>query len=121
MQSEYNWTDDVVLDLPVCRLRQIIANIEARKKATRQHHTTITEWQTRTLAQFIAATIPVEKGKKNPVADAAAKLSLRIEDETGNSDDDTPMEKYLEEGSQTADNGTGSFERLTAGFGGAPS
>jgi hypothetical protein len=28
-------------------------------------------WQTRTLASFIAATVPVEQGKGNPLMDAA--------------------------------------------------
>jgi len=117
VQSEYGWDDERVLDLPVCRLRQIIANVESRRKSLRLYNNTITEWQTRTLAQFIAATVP-EGGKA--LQKEAAKIRLRVEDEKGSADDDTPMEKYIEEGSQVADNAVGSYERLMQGFGGIP-
>ena len=96
-----------------------MANIEARQKVQRLYRNTITEWQTRTLAQFIAATIDTG-GKKNPVAEEALKIRLRMEDEAGKSDDDTPIEQIIEEGSKTASNSTGSYERLMAGFGGLP-
>lgn len=106
--------------MPVCTLRQKIANIEQRLKAERLSRNTITEWQTRTLAQFIAATVPVEKGKRNPLADEAAKISLRVEDKQGKADDDRSIEEVIEKGSQTASNKNlpGSYERLMAGFGG---
>lgn len=112
MQAEYGWDNEYVLELPVCRLRQILANIENRQKALRLHNTTIAEWQTKTLAQFIAASV----GSKDLQKDAA-KLRLRMEDDEGNSDD-TPMEKFIEEGSQVAKNAPGSYEYLRRGFGG---
>lgn len=107
--------------MPICLLRQKIANIELRLKEQRLYRQTIAEWQTRTLAQFIAATIPMtKKGQKNPLADEAAKVSLNMEDDKGKSDKDVPMETYIEKGSQVAQNVPGSFERLVAGFGGLP-
>lgn len=118
VQSEYGWLDETVLDLAICRLRQIVAVVEERKKYERLHLQTIAEWQTRTTVQFIAATVPVEKGKKNPLADAADKVRLRLEDEKGESPSDVPIEEFIEKGSQVAENAPGSFERLMGGFGG---
>lgn len=105
------------MDLPVCRLRQIVANIDDRKKSERLYASTIAEWQTRTLAQFIAATVPLEKGQKNPLADEAAKIRLRLENDKGKADNDVPIEEIIEKGSQVAQNQPGSFERLMGGFG----
>lgn len=36
----------------------------------------LVEWETRTLAQFIAATVPVGKGKTNKLAKQAQKVAL---------------------------------------------
>lgn len=105
--------------MAVCRLRQAVANIEARRKGERQYRNIIAEWQTRTIAQFIAATVPVEKGKRNTLAEEAEKIRLRLEDEKGTSESDAPPEVFVEEGSQVAKNAAGSYERLMAGFGGA--
>lgn len=58
-------------------------------------------WQTRTLASFIAATVPVEQGKRNPLLEAAAEISL------GPTAEKEPQEPT---------NKPGSYERLTAGF-----
>lgn len=105
-----------MLDLPVCRLRQIVAVIGERQKHERLYNQTISEWQTRTTVQFIAATVPVDKGKKNPLADAADKVRLRMEDEKGQSPSDVPMEEFIEKGSPVAENQAGSFEALMGGF-----
>lgn len=120
MQSQYGWDDEQILDMAICRLRQVVANIEARLKASRLREQTIAEWQTKTLAQFIAATVATDKGKKNPLAEEAAKIRLRLEGDDGKADSDVPMEKYIEEGSQVAENVEGSYERLMQGFGGFP-
>ncbi len=106
--------------MPICTLRQKIAVIEDRRKQERLYTKTIAEWQTRTLAQFIAATVPMEKGKPNKLAEAAEKIRLRLEDDDGQADDDTPLEVFIEEGSKVAENSAGSYERLMGGFGGRP-
>lgn len=118
IQSEYGLVHDDVLEMPVCTLRQKIANIEDRLKYDRLHTQTIAEWQTRTIAQFIAASVPLEKGQKNPLIPAADKIRLRMEDESGESPSDVPPEVFIEKGSQVAENAPGSFERLMGGFGG---
>lgn len=106
-----------MLDLPVCRLRQIVAVIQERQKFERLHLQTIAEWQTRTTVQFIAATVPIDKGKRNPLADAADKVRLRLEeDDKPESPSDVPIEEFIEHGSPFAQNAPGSFERLMKGF-----
>jgi hypothetical protein len=121
VQAQYGWTDEQVLDIPICRLRQIAATVEARLKSERLYHQTITEWQTRTLAQFIAATVQMEKkGQKNPLMAEASKIRLRLEgdDDESLSGDDVPPEVYIEQGSQVAQNDNGSYERLRSAFAG---
>lgn len=39
------------------------------------------EWQTKTLASFVAATVPTEKGKKNELLKEASKISLKMQGE----------------------------------------
>lgn len=109
------------METPVCLLRQQVATIESRRKSERLLQQTIAEWQTRTLAQFIALTVPMEKkGQKNPLLEEANKIRLRLdgEDEEEESKKDVPMEVFIEEGSQVAQNKNGSFEALTRAFGG---
>lgn len=118
MQSEYGWRDEEVMETAVCRLRQIVANIESRQKGERQYQQTITEWQTKTLAAFIAASVPMEKkGQKNPLLDEAMRISLTFEGDEALVKD-VPPEVYVEQGSQVAQNKNGSYERLKAVFGG---
>lgn len=46
----------MVLDLSIARLRQIVANIKQRKREELDQRAFFVEWQTKTLAGFIAAT-----------------------------------------------------------------
>lgn len=114
------------MDTPVCRLRQITRVIDNRLKAHRKHHHALVEWQTKTTVEFIAATVPVEKGQKNPLAKAASEVKLSFDGEDENpaphvvskGKDDRSIEEIIEQGSLTAldKNSVGSFERLMHGF-----
>ena len=115
--SEYGWKRDYILDTPICTIRQTIANISARQKATRTYDRKIAEWQTRTISQFVAATVPADSGGKQ-LAVQASKIHLRMEDGKGVADDDRSIEQVIEEGSVQAENRNGSYERLMSGFGG---
>lgn len=75
ISSEYGWSDDQILDLTLARLRQITTAIQQRRYLEHRQERLIASWQTRTLAQFVALTIPVE-GKNNPLLDAAATLDI---------------------------------------------
>lgn len=118
------------MDTPVCRLRQITRVIDKRLKANRKHQHTLVEWQTKTTVQFIAATVPVEQGKKNPLAKSADEVRLSFEGEDATpvsmggsgGKDERSIEEIMEQGSLVAAdrNKVGSFERLTRGFGGLP-
>lgn len=95
----------------------MLGGIELRMKAQREYDKTIAEWQTRTLAQFIAATVRVKKGTRNPLADAADKVALTFDSESSGADQQS-MEDWIEHGSAVAAerNRPGSFERLTRGL-----
>lgn len=115
--SEYGWRREEILDTPVCTIRQHLANISARLKAVRIHDHKIAEWQTRTISQFVAATVPADSGGKQ-LAAQASKIHLRMENDKGVADDDRSIEQIIEEGSVLAENRAGSYERLASGFGG---
>lgn len=123
ISSEYNWTDETILDLPVCRARQIAAVIEQRQRAVFQQQANLTEWSTRVLAEFIAATVPVSKGKSSDLLKSAQKLRLTfVGDDSSREDSGPPAvgpEVFVEEGSQIATerNRAGSFEALMHGMG----
>ena len=76
------------------------------------------EWQTKALAKFIAGTVPIDKGKKNPLSEAADQLRLSFHGDAEDDSDDVPMEQYIEHGSAKAENPAGSFEALMKGFSG---
>lgn len=68
-------------------------------------------WQTRTVCQFIAATIRTDKGKQNPAMEAAGKIVL----------DDLEKQELeamqsRSEPAKPAENAIGSYEKLMAGF-----
>lgn len=96
-----------------------------RKRDEFRQRAVVVEWQTRTLAAFIAATVPVEKGKKNPLASEAAKIRIPMlgDDSEADTEDeveaDTSPENFdfIESGSKVAEsrNSAGSFERLRSG------
>jgi hypothetical protein len=115
------------MDTPVCRLRQIARVIDVRHKAARKYQQAIVEWQTKTTVHFIAATVPSEKGQKNPLIEAAKEVALSFEgDEAVDSaprlpvKDERSIEEVIEQGSLVAAdrNKVGSFEKLMRGFGG---
>lgn len=99
-----------------------MAVVEERKRQERRYSEQIAEWQTRTLAQFIAATVPGDgKSKKNPLAEEAAKIRLDwgsgSKSESGGSSEDD-LADIIENGSKVAmeRNQRGSYERLMRGF-----
>ncbi len=112
--------DEVVLELPIARLRQIVANIEDRVSAERKLQATFFEWQTKTLASFIAATVPTEKGKPNGLLKEAEKISLNLDGEAETLEKQVINDPsvFVEQGSQSVSNRVGSYERLMGGFGG---
>lgn len=64
-------------------------------------------WQTRVLAVYIAATVPVEKaGDVNPLLESAKKIGVKDDDENETVADRSPKE-----------NSNGSFERFMTSFG----
>lgn len=65
-------------------------------------------WQTRTVCQFIAATVRVDKGKQNPLMEAANKIVLDTQEST--------ELEALSSKPQVKENPVGSYERLMSGF-----
>lgn len=122
IEAEYHWTDEVVMDLTVRRVVQILASIRERHRVLRLERHAVTEWQTKVLAGFIANTVPIPKGKKNPLVAEVSKIKLVSDDDraefaSGPKPEADP-EVFVEEGSQVAAdrNRAGSWERLHRGF-----
>lgn len=64
------------MELPVKRLRQIVAAINRRRYLRRREEINLISWQTRNLASFVAAGYMTEKGKGNPALDTASTLAF---------------------------------------------
>lgn len=73
---EYKWSDDVILDLPLCRIRQIMANIHLRKKEDFKIQASVAEWQTKVLASFIVSSGMADEDGRTQLHDAIRELSL---------------------------------------------
>lgn len=113
VSKEYGWTDDVIMDLTVSRLRQILAAIERRSYLEQRRQTSLISWQTRQLATFIAAGYMTDGKKGNPAIKAAQSLAF-----------DDIEAAQLEEAEiratqqpRVTENKAGSFERFMGSMG----
>jgi len=122
ISAEYHWTDEHILDLTLRRVVQILAAIKERHRVIRLERHAVIEWQTKTLASFIANTVPVAKGKTNKLVAEVRNIKLVNEDDrekfSNKPAPDADPEVFVEEGSQVAvdRNKPGSWERLHRGF-----
>jgi len=117
ISSEYGWTDEQISEISVARARQILATIELRIKASFAQRASLTEWSTKRIVEFIAATVPTQQGKTNKLLDYAQKVSLGLfKEDSQKEEEEVPPEVFIEKGSQKAENSPGSFEGLIRGL-----
>lgn len=108
-----------MLGLSIARVLQITEAIGSRRKQEFLAAARISEWQTRTLAQFVAAA--AGKGAEG-LQKQAAKVSMDLDGDSSKVDtaDGAPRADdpavYVEQGSQTAQNPESSLAGLTRGF-----
>lgn len=93
-----------MLDLSIARLRQILANISQRKRNELEQKAFFIEWQTKTLAGFVAATVGKEgKGLQKEASKInLLKLLRDAFSEDGSTDLDSMREADTEPGSTEA-------------------
>jgi hypothetical protein len=108
--------------MPVCTLRQTLASIEARLKDEWLRQERIEEWHVKTLAQAIVSTSMADPKSKKQMLAEVAKLKIGMSEALGEEQSEAkkevPLEVFIEQGSQVADNGAGSYEQLRQMFGG---
>lgn len=75
VSQQYGWRDEDILDLPLCRLRQIADTIQRRLELDRHERLKVAEWQTRSLASFVASTAGAW-GDASELVRAAQELSI---------------------------------------------
>jgi hypothetical protein len=86
----------------------------------------LVEWQTKRIVEFVAATVPTDKGKGNPLLEQAQKVGLHLDGEDDSSEENAvqqqtkeiPPEVFIEQGAPGAaeKNRPGSFEALMQGL-----
>lgn len=74
-QTEYGWSDEVVLNLTLRRAVQIKESIEQRRELLKWEQYKLLEWQTQILATMTANTVEDNKARKQLV-DYASSISL---------------------------------------------
>lgn len=79
MASEYGWTDDVIGDLTIKRLRQCVAAISERQWYDQERQFKLAAWQTRYICTFIASTVPSSEAGAHPLWDAAQEIGREWE------------------------------------------
>lgn len=89
-------------------MQQIVAVIGQRKYLEQKTQRRLISWQTRILAQFIAATIEVEEGKENSALAAAGKIVL----DDLEAEEMQAMEKMTEVRKPVLENEPGSYEKF---------
>ena len=91
------------------RFRQTVAVITERKRLEAKASKRQTLSVTRTICTFIAATVPVEEGKPNPLIELAQKIGSEEEEEGEENDGGNDSSNQAK---------PGSYERLMELFGG---
>lgn len=76
LASEYGWTDQVIGELPLTRLRQITSAIQLRKFQESRIENGRTAWMARNITSFIAMGYMMEKGQENTALAAAQRLTM---------------------------------------------
>lgn len=74
--SEYGWSDKKIGNLPVARLRQIVANIQVRNYVRQRQERLDKSWMTRNITAYIAMGYWLAKDAENKPLAAAQELSL---------------------------------------------
>jgi hypothetical protein len=95
-----------VLDLPVARLRQVVAAILDRRRERLRFDLRVVEWQTRRLAEVIASTVPAKPGTRHPLQGLIDQIRILPEEDDG-----------VGEESEGREPSRGSAERFAALFG----
>lgn len=104
VSSEYGWTDEQIGELALGRFRQTVAAIQLRRWRDQRDEASRVSWQTRTLAQYIAAGYMIQKGAPNTALDNAQFL--------GYDDVERAMVEAPGSSKTPRENKAGSFERL---------
>lgn len=76
LSAEYGWTDADILDLPLRRIRQAVAAIQARRWALDLAHRRLETAKLRTLASYIACGYDIAEGFENKMLMWAPGLAL---------------------------------------------
>lgn len=106
--AEYGWTDEQMADLPIIRLRQIVAAIRTRRYQRAREENSRFAWLARQITSYVAAGWEIAEGQENKGLTQAATLGY----------DDIEVE-LLKEAQKRADDvpvhaepPVGSFERI---------
>lgn len=114
------------MELPVCRVRQIVATVTERRTSLLARDRVHLEWQTKALCSFIAQTVQSTRGARSLLREVERLTlfpSVKPAQERPVVSADGPEVVRAgvapDPGSQAAAARPGSYERLTAGFGGS--
>ena len=101
ISAEYGWSDNALLDLSLSRIRQITIAIMQRHAAEHFRQRRLLNWQTQTLATYVAGAAMTD-GESNPLLEEACKIDI-----------DGLVEQAKE---LPKENAPGSYEALMRGF-----
>jgi hypothetical protein len=75
ISAEYGWRDEEILEVPLCRLRQIADTIRRRQEQARNERLIVAEWQARSISSFVASAAGAW-GDASELVRAAQELSI---------------------------------------------
>jgi hypothetical protein len=75
VSAEYGWRDEEILEVPLCRLRQIADTIRRRQERDRHERLIVAEWQARSVSSFVASAAGAW-GDASELVQAAQELSI---------------------------------------------
>lgn len=109
VQSQYGWTDPVVLSLPLHRVLQMVEVIKQRQAQEMELQSKLVEWQTKNLATYVVLTSGITSRGKKKMLTSVHAMHINADDEPV---DERSIEEVVEQGALPNERKTrpGSFE-----------
>lgn len=117
IQSEYNWRDSEILEIPICRVRQMIEIIQQRKTEELRFNARIAEWQAKNIVVGLSA-LSEHKEQGKAFNSLLKKMRLPLADEEEPTIiDNRSVEEVIEQGAIVDMDKLPSAEQIFAAFG----
>ncbi len=97
LETNKGWSTEYVMNLPLCRVRQIIELIIQDKRADMKFQTQVAEWQVKNISTMFTVAAR-ENSQVKAILKAVKQMKLPLADEEADVIDERSFEEVVEQG-----------------------